>query len=834
MLSAVWTLVAAVAWAAPLGSAPGPSCADPALGPPDAPLLALSGWPALGPDREPMAVNGTWRLAPVAPGSTPWRRLESNEPTAPRCAWEAVTPSGHRLVLEWSAPFAREQARFTLAIARGDDVVARASRPPGVAAWGGWGLVEACGGIPGVGVDRCADRGTPPVFHPGAASLAPTEAALTPRACQEPEAQLLGGLRVRLEEWPEVDRAGFEMSTGGTVTLSAAGAGDPDALCTWRGTLGSGHAVELALARGERGRIVRLRVLSPSGVVLASGERGAAASLRGVWALRGDCTTWCTAWRRPHGPETRWLPGAAIVAGSDEEAVAFAQGDALLEPPAALSQQLATGLPNPDGNLTFDLAMRAFNLDVRSRRQVAVAAARTLQSASPEARRRAAYVLGRLGAGARPAVPALARTLSDPDPGVASTAAEALAELDGEAAPAARELARLLARPAGTWGRAAAAKALGASGAAGRPHVPVLIAALRDRESWLAAAAAGALGGIGSAEPRVMQALAAALSSPSGAVRLAAARALEALGERGKALAALGAILDSADPNDRQNAVDALAALGPAATALAAKALADDAFLVRRRARLALARIGTPEALRLLREHDATPASPRFWDDLWHAAGRREPIPPETLAVLDAFLPWGRGVWRIRSDRLVLYGGENLGEAVADMGRVGAAACDPSGHRCQGEDAIVSVLERRRDLVRLRMPNGDEGWSRRSTFRARTRLVVDAGGKVLGELAPTVDFLGERATLGVRIDGDRLALELSREGGGFLFELDPRSLWVVRVERTGPPWESNRSRAALPTKVEPSEPLPVPDGVRALLPTGDRFLLRAGELLVVW
>ncbi|MBM3242164.1 HEAT repeat domain-containing protein [Candidatus Poribacteria bacterium] len=135
--------------------------------------------------------------------------------------------------------------------------------------------------------------------------------------------------------------------------------------------------------------------------------------------------------------------------------------------------------------------------------------------------------------------------------------------------------------------------------------VPALIAALND-EAWeVRANATVALGKMGQT---VVPALIAALKDQDAPVRRNAARALGDIGDP-TAVPALIEILNDEDGEVRGSAAVALGEMGPVAVPALAAALKDENEAVGAMATWALQLIGTPEALRAVKENEAQKAA---------------------------------------------------------------------------------------------------------------------------------------------------------------------------------------------------------------------------------
>jgi hypothetical protein len=157
--------------------------------------------------------------------------------------------------------------------------------------------------------------------------------------------------------------------------------------------------------------------------------------------------------------------------------------------------------------------------------------------------------LGRIGPGAREALPALHRLLDAGEPAVEVAAAAALSRVEGDPGPILPTLARHL--PGG----AAAAEAAGELGPAGAALVPGLRAALGDPGPgvWLRLAAAAALWRVTGDAEAALPALAWAWSKNAWA-RVRVARCIAEMGPAGRAAALL--LREEVDRRRRHNASD--------------------------------------------------------------------------------------------------------------------------------------------------------------------------------------------------------------------------------------------------------------------------------------
>ncbi len=181
------------------------------------------------------------------------------------------------------------------------------------------------------------------------------------------------------------------------------------------------------------------------------------------------------------------------------------------------------------------------------------------------ARRDAAYQLGKMGAAAKPAVPALIKALQDQDKQVWFFALGALTELGPDAREALPALIEDLSR-----------KSRGG----------------RDRErNQRMVRTAYALSRLG---PEAIPPLIATLGSDDSAARAGAARALGGMGpQAGAAIPALLANFNHGEVFVRQEAIDALALIGPAALGPVTEALGWNEPLQRTSAVLTLAQLGS-------------------------------------------------------------------------------------------------------------------------------------------------------------------------------------------------------------------------------------------------
>jgi HEAT repeat protein len=206
-------------------------------------------------------------------------------------------------------------------------------------------------------------------------------------------------------------------------------------------------------------------------------------------------------------------------------------------------------------------------------------------------RRDAAYQLGKIGAAAKPAVPALVRALRDQDKQVWTLALTALAELG----PDAKEAMPALIESLGGGGNAGN-PGMGRRGGGGRGRGG-------DRTQRLMRTAY-ALSRIG---PEAISPLIAVLGVDDPDARASAARALGGMGPQAKeAIPALVTNLAYNDSTVRQESVDALALIGSESLAPVRKALASETAAQRASAALVLAQLGAsaqaaePELVALL------------------------------------------------------------------------------------------------------------------------------------------------------------------------------------------------------------------------------------------
>jgi HEAT repeat protein len=153
-----------------------------------------------------------------------------------------------------------------------------------------------------------------------------------------------------------------------------------------------------------------------------------------------------------------------------------------------------------------------------------------LRSGRVEFRPLAAAELGRLGAAAKPAIPALRQCLKENDEAVAFESAVALGRIGPDAAEAIVDLAEALQGASGRT-RAGAAYVLGSMGLAARPALAGLTKALQDPQPLVRALAACALGEIGPDASGATESLSALLAGTQpDFVRAAAAASLGKFG----------------------------------------------------------------------------------------------------------------------------------------------------------------------------------------------------------------------------------------------------------------------------------------------------------------
>ena len=183
------------------------------------------------------------------------------------------------------------------------------------------------------------------------------------------------------------------------------------------------------------------------------------------------------------------------------------------------------------------------------------------------AQARVAYILGRIGPAAAPAVPALAKLVHSPNADVQREAIFALAKIGPKAAPAVKSLVQVFqdGQPEVRYG---AAYALGEIGPAASAAKPALVAALQDSDSVAAVVSAWALAHIDAkceaACTKGIPLLIQGLEDPEPRFRREAAAALACFGPTAKA--AVPALKKVAagdeDPGVREAATAALEAIG--------------------------------------------------------------------------------------------------------------------------------------------------------------------------------------------------------------------------------------------------------------------------------
>lgn len=345
-------------------------------------------------------------------------------------------------------------------------------------------------------------------------------------------------------------------------------------------------------------------ILWATGAILALGLLPAA------WVLLGKLRR-----RRSEGRRREGLEAARRIVDDAQtslpaKATALAGFDAL-----TIEQALAAAVraqPEDDPGATRRLADLSQHFGLAER---AIVAIRSAPSWSERAD--AADLCGRLGAVA--AVPALIAALRDPYEDAASVKAaaaralarvqspeaipflvDALKQIDEHASPRIAEalvafgpaaVPALLALLGGEEGAGTTAWAVRIMGRIGDPGSgPALIDQLRHRQDIVRVAAAEALGALG--HLRASQPLIdAALRDPAPHVRAHAAAALGKLGDE-NAVEVLVAALADPDYGTRMRAAEALEMLRPRDTAPLERALRDANQEVRRRAALALDRLG--------------------------------------------------------------------------------------------------------------------------------------------------------------------------------------------------------------------------------------------------
>jgi HEAT repeat protein len=193
-----------------------------------------------------------------------------------------------------------------------------------------------------------------------------------------------------------------------------------------------------------------------------------------------------------------------------------------------------------------------------------------LNDADAKVRRSAAFALGRLGAGAQPAVRDLVRRLRDQDGGVRAMAASALGDitkaLNGDALDvweeAAGTLVDVLKNDKDAHVRRGAAYALGTFGPRprGAPAAPFLRAALSDDSAMVRQNAAWALGQIGEGAGEAVGELCERLKDKDVLVRRDAAGALGSMGKKATTSAAPLIRLVESEPDEvvKKTALDSL------------------------------------------------------------------------------------------------------------------------------------------------------------------------------------------------------------------------------------------------------------------------------------
>jgi len=235
-------------------------------------------------------------------------------------------------------------------------------------------------------------------------------------------------------------------------------------------------------------------------------------------------------------------------------------------------------------------------------------------SSDPAVRRDAAFQLGKMGAAAKPAVPALIKALQDQDKQVWAFAIAALTELGPEAREAISALiADLSGKARGSREREQRQRTLRSAYALSRigaEAVPPLIVALNSDDSGVRAGAAQALGGMGA--------------------------------EAKESIPALRANFGHGDPSVRQEVIDALALIGPAAVGPVSEALSSNEPSARVSAALTLAQLGpvakeTEGALMqmLAKETDASVRAAALTALVKVSADPRKAVPLLVAAVKD-------------------------------------------------------------------------------------------------------------------------------------------------------------------------------------------------------
>ena len=184
-----------------------------------------------------------------------------------------------------------------------------------------------------------------------------------------------------------------------------------------------------------------------------------------------------------------------------------------------------------------------------------------------EVRRRAAYVLGRMGAPAEVAVPALAKALSDRQMETRWYAIDALGQFESQAAPAVPDIVKSLQSTLNDKTvRRRGARTLGRIGKAAGDAVPTLEEALESEDSLYRVAAAAALWRIDGKENR-LSVIAKELGDDEAQTAFYAAMVIAELPTEGQ-LALLDQLVNSlkhADADVRQAAVNAIVSIGPPA-----------------------------------------------------------------------------------------------------------------------------------------------------------------------------------------------------------------------------------------------------------------------------
>jgi HEAT repeat protein len=170
--------------------------------------------------------------------------------------------------------------------------------------------------------------------------------------------------------------------------------------------------------------------------------------------------------------------------------------------------------------------------------------------------------LGRIGPGARAAVPALLEALNDDR--VALWAAEALWRIERRAELVLPTLDREF-----DGNGEIVCDIVCEMGPEARPLLPKLLDALARDDYWdLQWAAADAIGRVASADPETLQALQKALTHESGIVRSAAAKSLANIGASAVPLL-IDMLSTDIDPKTQEWVADALSRMGPVATSAA-------------------------------------------------------------------------------------------------------------------------------------------------------------------------------------------------------------------------------------------------------------------------